>query len=249
MGSAAGGAARADFAAKAAAAPMQEKAFFEYHMYSLPRPSTVADNEVKQLEMFTPVEGLKVTKRFLYNPMRPFRWYPGNRNSDQSYGAQPADKKVAVFIEFENKESNKLGMPLPAGKIRLYKSDPDDKAMEFIGEEQIDHTAANEKLSLRIGNAFDIFGARKQTDFKIETGRKWMSESFEIKLTNNKKEAVVVRVKEPFYRCQTWRIMESSAKGEKLDAFTQVWDLTVPAAKAKDQPGEVTLTYTVEYTW
>ena len=228
------------------AAPMQEKAFFEYHMYSLPRPSTVADNEIKQLEMFTPVAGMKVQKKYLYSPQGQ-RWY-GGVMQDSGYGLT-SEKKVAVYIEFENKESNKLGIPLPAGKIRLYKRDPADKAMEFIGEEQIDHTAANEKLSLLVGNAFDVFGSRKQTDFKVEGGRKWMSESFEIKLTNNKTEAITVRVKEPLYRCQTWRIMESSAKGEKLDAFTQVWDLPVPAAKAKDQPGEATLTYTVEYTW
>ena len=225
---------------------MEEKAFFEYHMYSLPRPSTVADNEIKQLEMFTPVAGMKVEKKYLYTPQTQ-RWY-GGVIQEPSYG-QTSEKKVNVFIEFYNKESNKLGMPMPAGKIRLYKHDPADKAMEFIGEEQIDHTAANEKLSLMVGNAFDVFGHRKQTDFKIESGRKWMSESFEIKLTNNKTEAIVVRVKEPFYRCQTWRVMESSLKGEKLDAFTQAWDLPVPAAKAKDQPGEATLTYTVEYTW
>ena len=225
---------------------MEEKAFFEYHMYTLPRPSTVADNEIKQLEMFTPVAGMKVEKKYLYTPT-PQRWY-GQVMQDAGYGLT-SEKKVAVYIEFYNKESNKLGMPLPAGKIRLYKHDPADKALEFIGEQGIDHTAANEKLSLLVGNAFDVFGQRKQTDFKIEGGRKWMSESFEIKLTNNKTEAITVRVKEPLYRCQTWRIMESSVKGEKLDAFTEIWDLPVPAAKAKDQPGEVTLTYTVEYTW
>ncbi len=235
------------FAAAAASVPMQEQAFFEYHMYTLPRPSTVADNEIKQLEMFSPVAGMKVEKKFLYAPAEQFRWF-GGINMDQGYGLS-GDKKVKVFIEFQNSVENKLGIPLPAGKIRLYKRDPADQAMEFIGEDQIDHTPKDEKISLQIGNAFDIVGERKQTDFKIESGRKWISESFEIKIRNHKKQDVVVRVKEPMTRCQNWRIMEASAKGEKLDAFTQIWDLPVPAQKEEGKPGEVTLTYTVEYTW
>ena len=103
-------------------APMQEQAFFEYHMYTLPRPSTVADNEIKQLEMFSPVAGMKVEKKFLYAPAEQFRWW-GGVNQAQGYGLS-GDKKVKVFIEFQNSAENKLGIPLPAGKIRLYKSRP-----------------------------------------------------------------------------------------------------------------------------
>ena len=101
-------------------AAMVEKAFFEYHMYSLPRPSTVADNETKQLEMFAPVRGLTVAKRFLYNPLGEFRWSGGGRNTDRGYGAAAASKKVNVFIEFRNSEENQLGIPLPAGKVRVF---------------------------------------------------------------------------------------------------------------------------------
>ncbi len=93
-------------AKRVAQAQMVEKAFFEYHMYSLRRPSTVADNEVKQLEMFTPARGLKVTKKFLYNPLGVFRWHYGGRYSDRSYGVTSPSKKVAVFIEFRNTEAN-----------------------------------------------------------------------------------------------------------------------------------------------
>lgn len=224
------------------AAPMAEKAFFEYHMYTLPRPSTVADNETKQLEMFAPARGLNVTKKFLYNPLGNFRWHYGSRYTDRSYGVT-SYKKVHVFIEFRNSAKNKLGIPLPAGKVRVYKQDPDDEALEFVGEEQIDHTPKDEDLSLRIGNAFDIVGERKQTEFRVETGRKWMSESIEIKIRNHKKEAVTVRIKEPLYRWMTWKITAKSHDFEKLDSRTVAFDVEVAPDK------EVTVTYTVEYTW
>ncbi len=224
------------------AAPMQEKAFFEYHMYTLPRPSTVADNEVKQLEMFTPASGLKVDKRFLYNPLGEFRWDYGARYDDRSFGVT-SPKKVNVFIEFRNKEENHLGIPLPAGKVRVYKQDPDDKALEFIGEEQIDHTPKDELLSLQIGNAFDIVGERKQTDFRINTNGNWMKESIEIVLRNHKKQPVTVRVKEPMYRWTNWDITAKSHEYTKLDARTVAWDVQVPP------DGETKVTYTVEYTW
>jgi len=224
------------------AAPMQEKAFFEYHMYTLPRPSTVADSEVKQLEMFTPARGVKVSKKYLYNPLGSFRWNYGGRYTNRSYGLT-SPKKVNVFIEFKNTQANQLGIPLPAGKVRVYKQDPDDKALEFIGEEKIDHTPKDEELSLRIGNAFDIVGERRQTEFKVETGRKWMSETVEIKVRNHKEEDVVVRIKEPLYRWVNWKIVKKTHDYEKLDSRNIAFDVKV----AKD--AETKVTYTVEYTW
>jgi hypothetical protein len=225
------------------AAPMQEKAFFEYHMYSLPRPSTVADNEVKQLEMFSPVAGLKVEKKYLYAPAMQFRWY-GGQYTDPSYGVT-SDKKVNIFVEFKNEKANKLGIPLPAGKVRVYKRDEADKAMEFIGEEKIDHTPMDEKLSLQIGNAFDVVGERKQTSFKVETSRKMMWESMEIKLRNHKEQDITVRLKEPMYRWSSWEITAKSQDYNKDegDARTVIFDVPV---KAK---GETVVTYTVQYSW
>lgn len=225
------------------AEPMREKAFFEYHMYTLPRPSTVADNEVKQLEMFTPARGVKVQKKFLYNPLGVFRWSWGGRYTDRAYGATTPSKKVNVFIEFKNSKANKLGIPLPAGKVRVYKEDPDDKALEFIGEERIDHTPKDEELSLRIGNAFDIVGERKQTYFEVRSGGHWMQEKIEIKIRNHKKEAVTVRCKEPLYRWLNWKITEKSHEYKKLDSRNIAFDVKVEPDK------EVVITYTVEYTW
>ena len=225
---------------------MREKAFFEYHMYTLPRPSTVADNETKQLEMFSPARGLKVEKKYLYQPLKGWRWR-GGRQLGRTYGIT-SDKKVQVFIEFVNSKDNKLGIPLPAGKVRVYKQDPADKALEFIGEERIDHTPKDEKLSLQIGNAFDIVGERKQTAFKVEGGRNWMMETFEIKIRNHKEEDIVVRVKETLYRTKTSRITADSqgdfrVDAKEMDIFHAAWDLPVKA------DGETVLTYTVEYTW
>ncbi len=222
------------------AEPMREKAFFEYHMYTLPRPSTVADNETKQLEMFTPARGLKVEKKYLYNPMGQRRWHWGGRYTDRSYGLT-SYKKVQVFIEFQNAKKNKLGIPLPAGKIRVYKQDPEDKALEFIGEERIDHTPKDEKLSLQIGNAFDVVGERKQKDY--QTRPHWSKEVIEIKIRNHKKTDITVRVKEPMYRCKNWTITAKSHEFTKLDAHHVAFDVPVKA------DGETVVTYTVEYTW
>jgi len=224
----------------AEAKPMAEKAFFEYHMYTLPRPSTVADNETKQLEMFTPARGLKVEKKYLYNPMGQRRWRWSGRYTGRSYGLT-SYKKVQVFIEFQNAKANKLGIPLPAGKIRVYKQDPEDKALEFIGEERIDHTPKDEKLSLKIGNAFDVVGERKQKDYK--TRPHWSKEVIEIKIRNHKKTDITVRIKEPLYRCKNWQITAKTHEYEKLDSRNIAFDVPVKA------DGETVVTYTVEYTW
>ncbi len=217
---------------------MAEKAFFEYHMYTLPRPSTVADNETKQLEMFSPVRGMKVEKKFLYQPNRS-RWW-GRPQTSQSYGVT-GDKKVQVFIEFVNSKKNKMGIPLPAGKVRVYKQDPEDKALEFIGEEKIDHTPRDEKLSLQIGNAFDIVGERTQK--KFQTWPRRIKETIEFKIRNHKKQEVTVRIKEPLTRGRNWEILEKTHDFKELDAHTVAFDVKVKP------DGETVVTYTVEYTW
>jgi hypothetical protein len=214
----------------------------------LPRPSTVANNETKQLEMFSPVSKMKVTKKYLYNPLGSWRWSWGNRyNSRNAFGANAVSKKVGVFIQFDNSKANKLGIPLPAGKFRLYKKDDaegGDGAMEFVGEEKIDHTPKDEELSLKIGNAFDIVGERKTTTFRVDNRAHWMEETVEIKVRNHKKSDVVVRIKDPMYRWTNWNITQTSHDTyKKLDARTVAWDLPVKA------DGEVVLTYTVKYTW
>jgi hypothetical protein len=228
-------------AAAKAQQQMEEKAFFEYHMYTLQRPSTVADNEVKQLELIEPVRDMKITKKYLYEPLPNLRWY-GSVNQERSYSVT-SPKKVQVFIEFKNSKENKLGIPLPAGKVRVFKQDPDDKALEFVGEEKIDHTPKDEELSLQVGNAFDVVGEWRQVDFKVNTSGKWMKETIEVKVRNHKKEDITVRVKQPMHRAKNWTITEKSQEYKKLDAFTVAFDVDVKADK------ETVVTYTVEYTW
>ena len=200
------------------AAPMEEKAFFEYHMYLLPRPSTVADNEVKQLEMFPPARDVKVNKRYVYTGV---------------------GKKAEVWVDFKNEQANGLGMPLPAGKVRVYKQDPDDKAIEFVGEESIDHTPKNEKLELMIGHAFDIACERKQVSFRSQP--RWSEEKVEILLRNHKTEPVEIEVK--LNVGTNWQITESSLQYEKKDASTILFRVPVKPEV------EVKLTYTIERRW
>ena len=205
---------------EAAAAPQfEEKAFFEYHLYTLLRPATIKDNEIKQVSLFPSTE-VKVKKIFTYD------------------GARYGDK-VRVELEFKNSESAGLGMPLPKGKIRVYKEDV-DKALEFVGEDRIDHTPKNEKVRIFLGNAFDIVGERQKTDFK-KIRDDITEESYQIKLRNHKEEAVVVVVVEHLYAYTEWEIRESTHDYEKKDANTIEFKIHLD----KDQ--EVVLSYTVRY--
>ena len=134
-------------------------------------------------------------------------------------------------------------MPLPKGKVRVYKTDAADGTLEFIGEDIIDHTAKDEKLLIKLGQAFDVVGQRTQTDFNIDTGRRMMTESFRIQIRNHKDQPQKVVIKENLFRWTTWEITKSSDKYEKIDARTIHFEVEVPAN------GEKTVTYTVEYKW
>jgi hypothetical protein len=208
------------YVAEMAAAPQfEEKAFFEYHLYTLLRPATIKDNEIKQVSLFPSTE-VKVKKIFTYD------------------GARYGDK-VRVELEFKNSESEGLGMPLPQGKIRVYKEDV-DKALEFVGEDKIDHTPKDEKVRVFLGNAFDIVGERQKTDFK-KIRDDLTEESYQIKLRNHKEEKVEVVVVEHLYAYTEWEIRESTHDYEKKDANTIEFKIHLD----KDQ--EVVLDYTVRY--
>ena len=219
----------------------EERAFDEFHLYTLPRPVRVRNNELKQVE-FIRAPGVKGNRYYVYNPMVGYRW-GGGRNEDPDYGTQ-ADKKVGVRIEISNSETNQLGVPLPKGRLRLYRADSKDGRREFTGENQMDHLPKNELLKLEMGNAFDLVGERKRVDFTVDTTGKKMTESFEIKLRNRKEQdAVEIRVVEPLYRGANWKIAVSSLPFAKIDANTIEFRAPVPA------DGETVLTYTVNYWW
>lgn len=228
---------------KAAAAPQfQEKSFFEYHMYTLARPATVNNNEVKQIE-FAAASNISCKKSYVFESMPQFRFgmnsYQQWAKTDKNYG-RDSNKKVSVMIEFKNSKGSNLGLPLPKGKIRVYKEDS-DKSLEFIGEDNIGHTPKDENINIKLGNAFDISAERIQTDFKC--GDDWCQETFKITIRNHKEEPVEVKVVEHLYRWPNWRIVENTDKYEKKDSKTIEYILKAP------QNGEKSLIYTVRYSW
>jgi hypothetical protein len=169
--------------AQSPAPAVTEKAFDEYHLYSLPLPTTLHDRETKQVE-FVRAAGVKSQRLFIYDGVaidqnRYRGWTYDNIRNDESYGTQ-SNPKVWVMREIKNSEDNKLGMPLPKGKVRFYRQDDDGK-LQFVGEDVIDHTARDETLRLYTGNAFDLVGERKRTNIKVDSSNQWIDESFEIK--------------------------------------------------------------------
>src|SRR5436190_16355670 len=174
-------------AAAADEAQFQEQGFFEYHLYTLQRPATIRDNETKQVSLLE-ATGFDVKKEFVLNGQR--YYYTGYNNP-----GQPIKEKVGVYMQFRNSQQNKLGMPLPAGTVRLYKKD-DKGNQQFIGEDRIDHTPKDEDVRVKVGDAFDIVAERKQTDYKL-IARNVYEYAYEIKIRNHKESAVTVVVNEP----------------------------------------------------
>jgi hypothetical protein len=209
----------------------EEKSFMEYHMYTLGRKSTINNYQVKQIEFIEPAEGAKAKKIYVYE--RSDYWNP--RGGDQN-------KKVMVKIEFENKKENKLGIALPKGKVRVFKKDPADNSLQFVGEDEIDHTPKDEKLLLYIGDAFDIVAEHTLVDSKEQLGKH--RESHKIELRNRKNEEVTVLVDEKFARWVYWEVEKSTQEYEKKDAYTARFPVKVGVNAS------VTLEYTVVWsTW
>jgi hypothetical protein len=225
-------------AAKAAEAQFVQQDIFEYKLYSLQRATTLRNRETKQIE-FTSAANVPITKLFVYDGGASYRFY-GYQITDPNYG-KTSNTKVAVMLEFKNSEQNKLGIPLPKGTIRVYKADAGG-GNQFIGEDNIDHTAKDEVIRLNIGNAFDVVGERKQTNFTKVSDRV-IEETYEIKLRNHKKEAVEVRVVERLFRWSNWQILKSNQDYAKTDSQTMEFRIKV----APD--GESTVNYTVRYSW
>ncbi|HYS14963.1 MAG TPA: hypothetical protein VEN28_16765 [Burkholderiaceae bacterium] len=220
-----------------------EKSFFEYHLYTLGRPTSLPDNSTKQIELFPVARSVPCQRTLVYygRPDGGYGFLPSPA-TDRNYGVQ-SNKQVDVYLQFKNAESGNLGLPLPRGRVRVSKLDPADRTLEFIGEDSIDHTPKNEKVLLKMGSAFDVVGERRQVDFRIDTTRRTMSEDIEIKLRNAKNEPVEVQVKEVLYRWTNWEIVSSSQTYRKEDARNIYFPVAVP-------PGEeVTVRYSVRYSW
>jgi hypothetical protein len=228
-----------------AGAPPQvtENTFEDYHLYSLPQPTTLHDRETKQVE-FLRAAAVQSKRLYIYDGAQFDRNY--NNYQDlrqiQQYGTQ-SNPHVWVMREFANSAANHLGVPLPKGRVRFYRRDQDGQ-VEFIGENEIDHTPKDEIVRVYTGNAFDISGERRQTKFQSQMGPSgFVDESFEIKLRNHKKEAATVRVVEHLYRWSNWVITQESATHRQTDSKTVEYEVTLRPDE------ERTLTYTAHYTW
>ena len=205
----------------ASAPAMVEEGLFEYHLYTLQRPTTISNNQTKQVSLLSATK-IPVKKEFLLKGQN--YYYRG------SYGQLGQKLKVGVFVEFENKEESNLGMPLPKGVVRVYKNDKSGNA-QFVGEDRIDHTPKNEEIKLKLGDAFDVTADKKQTNFKKATAFGKYSQaytaSFEIVLKNAKDEEVEVVVHEPIPG--DWKMQDESHPHEKVAAGTAEWKIKVPA--------------------
>jgi hypothetical protein len=194
----------------------RQENLFEYHLYSLERPTTLRDKETKQVSLLS-AEGVSVVKKLVFNG-EPY-FYRGR------YGQLVSNQKVGVFVELQNSEKNRLGMPLPKGTVRLYKADS-ASALQFVGEDAIDHTPRDEKLALKVGEAFDVVGDRVQKDW-AQVGSCVAEGSFEVELRNHKDTDVQVEMNEP--AGADWELLSQSQPSVKVDAATFRFDVKVPA--------------------
>lgn len=208
----------------------QEQGLFEYHLYTLGRPTTVLQNEQKQVNLLT-AAGIGVNKKLMFYGQQ--YWYRGQ------YGQVMSNQKVGVYLDIQNSEANKLGMPLPKGTLRVYKADKSG-AKQFVGEDTIDHTPRDEKLRVKMGDAFDVVGDRKQTEWK-ELGSCTSESAWEIEIRNHKDTAIEVEDYEPVGG--DWTIVSSSQAAEKKDSTTFSFNVKVPAR------GKTKVNYRVRVKW
>lgn len=208
-------------AAPIVAIDMAEETLLEYHLYTLDRPTTIAENQTKQVALLS-AGSVPVRKEMLL--------YGDQNYYLQQYGVIGNKLKVSVFVEFDNKEASKLGLPLPEGIMRVYKKDSTGNA-QFVGEDRVDHTPKNETVRLKLGEAFDVTADKKQTDFKIlprpNKQNQLYESAFEYTLKNAKKEMVTVTVQEPIGG--EWKILNESHAHTKANSHLAVWKIDVPA--------------------
>ncbi|MCW5198945.1 DUF4139 domain-containing protein, partial [Desulfobulbus sp. F3] len=196
---------------------MAEESMFEYHLYTLGRPTTIKEKQSKQVALLQ-ANDVKVKKEFVL------------RGANYYYGSQAGElgskMKVGVFLELKNAKENGAGQPLPAGVMRVYKKDSSG-SLQFVGEDRIDHTPENEIVRLKLGEAFDVTANKKQTDFKKAAWSRGTAyeSAYEIELKNAKDEAVTVKVTEPVPG--DWEMLEESAPHKKEAANTAVWEIKV----------------------
>ena len=224
-----------EMAAKAASSELADRdfkseGFFEYHLYTLDGRTTIKDNQTKQLTLMAASE-VPVDKHFIY--------YGAADYYRTQYGVPMSNQKVGVYLELKNSKENRLGQPLPKGKVRVYKADTSG-SQQLIGEDWIDHTPKDEKIRIKMGEAFDVVGQRTQKDWKRIASNLYEVE-WEITLRNHKQEAVTVEVIEPMPG--DWEVLRASHPHEKIQAFTAQWKIPV----AKDSESKLSYRIRVRF--
>lgn len=222
-----------------AEAGFTEKAFSEYHLYTLGRRTDLPDNSTRQIELFEQVREVPAKKLLVY---RGAEAGFGGMFLEREFGTSAA-RSVDVFLEFRNDRAFGLGVPLPSGRIRVSQLDGADGSLEFIGEDRIDHTPRDEPVRIKLGTAFDVVGERRQVDFAIDTRARWLEEEIELKIRNRKEEPAEVTIIEPMFRTGQWKVLRQSQEFTRLDARQIQFVARLP----KD--GEAVVRYRVRYTW
>lgn len=219
------------------AEPVAEKEFDGYHLYTLARPLTLRDRNIKQVE-FARASGVKTKRIYIYDGSPSS--FSGQLIMDRDWGSRGRGK-VESLLEFSNNEASKLAFPMPGGKVRVYRKDGEQ--LEFLGEDQINHTPRNETVRMRLGSAFDLLGERVRTEFNVDQARRTMDEAFEVRLKNRTHLPVEIRVVEHLSRHSAWTLTRKTAEFRKRDSHTIEFDVPLAA------DSEITLTYGVRYTW
>jgi hypothetical protein len=227
-------------ASAAADGGFEEQAFDEFHLYTLGRRTTLPNNSTKQIELFDQAKKVPAQRLLVYASSAAS--FGGGRYEDASFPFT-GSSKVDSYLEFRNDRASGMGMPLPAGRIRVSRLDPADSSLEFIGEDAIGHTPRDERVRVKLGSAFDVVGERRQVDFRSDSRARWMEEEIEVTLRNHKDEEVEVQVREFLFRWSNWQILSSSQGHQKEDARTILFNVRVP----KD--GSRTVRYRVRYSW
>jgi len=234
---------RSQAVADATAPQFTQTDLFEYKLYTLQRRTDLNQNETKQIELVS-AHSVPATKIFVYDGLADSwrGWYRNHSYRSQGSFGQQSNTKVGVYVTFKNDATSGMGMPLPKGKVRVYKQDADDK-QQFVGEDTIDHTPKDEPVRLYLGNAFDLVGERAQKDFKSIAPGYIVEETIEIKVRNHKDETTTVQVYEHPWRWSQWEIVKSNTEWTKVDQTT----LSFPVKIKKDS--EAVITYTIRYSW
>jgi len=208
---------------------VQEETLYDYHLYTVPWSTTFTDNSTKQVSL---LEATDVAVERIYTTRAPAHWF-----RSRTAGPQPQD--VAVSYALENREDNGLGVPMPAGVVRVYGRSAAG-GRQLLGEDRIDHTPKDERIELEVGTAFDLVAERLQTDYS-KIGDRVHRMTYEITLRNHKDEDVTIHVEEMVGG--DWEVLRSSHDYEKLGATALEFAVQVP------QDGETTVTYTVQVTY